>query len=70
MSDEPDYGIADIVDLEETEAPTYPYEPRDPRDYEPGIAVIGTGSSHTVRQIPVTAVYQIPDGSLTCFPIG
>ena len=43
MSDEPDYGIADIVDLEETEAPTYPYEPRDPRDYEPGIAVIGTG---------------------------
>ena len=29
---------------------------------------LGTGSSHTVCQIPVTEVYQIPLGSRTCLP--
>ena len=28
----------------------------------------GTGSNHTVCQIPVTEVYQIPLGSRTCLP--
>ncbi|AGN01253.1 oxidoreductase domain-containing protein [Salinarchaeum sp. Harcht-Bsk1] len=41
--DEDDYGLAEIVDLEETTAPTYPYQPQDPDDYDPGIALIGTG---------------------------
>ena len=43
MTDDPDYGIADVVDLEQTDAPLYPYAPRDPPDYDPGIALIGTG---------------------------
>lgn len=38
-----DYGLADIVDLEETEAPTYPYRPQEPDDYDPNIALVGTG---------------------------
>jgi predicted dehydrogenase len=41
--EEGDYGLADIVDLEETEAPELPYRPSDPADYDPGIALIGTG---------------------------
>jgi predicted dehydrogenase len=38
-----DYGLADVVDLEETEAPDLPYRPSDPEAYDPGIALIGTG---------------------------
>jgi len=38
-----DYGLAEIVELEETTAPAYPYQPRDPEDYDPGIAIVGTG---------------------------
>src|SRR5690606_7873778 len=34
------------------------------------IWVLGTLSSHTVCQIPETGVYQIPCGSLICFPRG
>ena len=30
----------------------------------------GTGSSHTVCQMPVTGVYQMPPGLLTCLPRG
>lgn len=41
--EEEDYGIAEIVDLEETTAPTLPYEPSDPESYDPGIALVGTG---------------------------
>ena len=29
-----------------------------------------TGSIHTVCQIPLTGVYQIPSGCFTCFPLG
>lgn len=44
MSEESkDYGLADVVELEETTAPEYPYRPRDPEDYDPGIALVGTG---------------------------
>ena len=34
------------------------------------IKLLETGSSQTVCQIPVTGVYQIPSGRLTCFPLG
>jgi hypothetical protein len=34
------------------------------------IAGSGTGSIHTVCQMPVTDVYQMPLGRLTCFPRG
>jgi len=30
----------------------------------------GTGSSHTVCQMPVVGVYQMPPGRLTCLPRG
>ena len=30
----------------------------------------GTGSIHTLCQIPVTGVYQIPLGTVTCLPQG
>lgn len=44
MSDEEgEYGLADVIDLEEMPAPTYPYRPREPDDYEPTIGLIGTG---------------------------
>src|SRR5690606_20761915 len=36
----------------------------------PVICLGATGSSHTVCHIPVTGVYQIPSGLLTCFPLG
>jgi predicted dehydrogenase len=42
-ADDDDYGIADIVDLEETSAPDLPYRPNDPDEYDPNIALIGTG---------------------------
>lgn len=41
--EEETYGIAEIADLEETTAPELPYRPNDPDDYDPGIALIGTG---------------------------
>lgn len=42
-ADDGDYGIADIVDLEEISAPDLPYRPNDPDEYDPNIALIGTG---------------------------
>jgi len=41
--DDEDYGLAEIVDLEETDAPDLPYRPSDPESYAPGIAVVGMG---------------------------
>ena len=38
-----EYGLAEVVDLEETEAPELPYEPSDPEAYDPAIAMIGMG---------------------------
>ena len=35
-----------------------------------GNQLVATGSIHTVCQIPLTGVYQIPSGLLTCFPRG
>ena len=32
------------------------------------IEVVGTGSIQTVCQIPLTEVYQMPDGFCVCFP--
>jgi len=41
--DNDDYGLADVVELEETDPPELPYKPNDPDSYDPGIALIGTG---------------------------
>jgi predicted dehydrogenase len=41
--DDGEYGIAEIVDLEETSAPDLPYRPTDPAEYDPKIALVGTG---------------------------
>jgi predicted dehydrogenase len=41
--EEEDYGLADIVELEEMSAPDLPYKPSDPASYDPGIAMIGMG---------------------------
>ena len=41
--DEEEYGIAEVVDLEEMPAPTLPYRPDDPETYDPNIALVGTG---------------------------
>jgi len=38
-----EYGIAEITDLDEMAAPDLPYEPSDPDEYDPNIALIGTG---------------------------
>ena len=43
QSDDEEYGLADVVDLEETAAPDLPYEPSDPSSYDPPIAVVGMG---------------------------
>jgi len=40
---EGEYGLAEIVELEETTAPDLPYKPNDPETYDPNIALIGTG---------------------------
>lgn len=40
---EDEYGLADIVDLEEFDPPAYPTTPPEPTDYEPRIGLIGTG---------------------------
>jgi predicted dehydrogenase len=41
--DDEEYGLAEIVDLEETTAPDLPYRPSDPDSYDPNIALVGTG---------------------------
>jgi predicted dehydrogenase len=41
--DDGEYGLAEIVDLEETSAPDLPYQPNDPVEYDPNIALVGTG---------------------------
>lgn len=41
--EEEDYGLADIVDLEETDAPNLPYKPNDPEASDLGVAMIGMG---------------------------
>lgn len=41
--DADDYGLADVVDLEETDAPDLPYEPSDPDSTDLGIAMVGMG---------------------------
>lgn len=41
--DDEEYGLAEITELEEMAAPDLPYEPSDPEEYDPNIALIGTG---------------------------
>jgi predicted dehydrogenase len=41
--DDEDYGLAEVVDLEETDAPDLPYRPSDPESYDPTIAMVGMG---------------------------
>jgi predicted dehydrogenase len=41
--DDEDYGLAEIVDLEETDAPDLPYRPSDPETDDLAIAMVGMG---------------------------
>lgn len=42
-NDDEEYGLAEIVDLEEMDAPDLPYRPSDPDTYDPNIGLIGIG---------------------------
>ena len=42
-TDDEDYGLAEIVELDEMEAPQLPYQPDDPDQYNPNIGIIGVG---------------------------
>lgn len=41
--DDEEYELAEIFELEETTAPDLPYKPDGPEEYEPNIALVGTG---------------------------
>jgi len=58
--EEDTYGIAEIEDLDEMAPPDLPYRPDDPEEYDPGIALIGTGGiSETHLDAYTAAGYDV-----------
>ena len=58
--DEEEYGIAEVVDLEEMPAPALPYRPDDPETYDPNIALVGTGGISDTAGCNFAKIFAAP----------